>query len=1148
MTDKRAFPGANAAPGRSSTALASVPATANAANVAPAVPETPEKAKARQLVMRASAAHQAGRRDQVKKFLEQAIEADPGNALAQFNLGCIWREAKDIIKAEIHFRNAVKADPEYVDAHHGLGDLLFEAKHLFSAIKCYEKGLKYAPNRLPILVNLMRARIMMRSAKEVEQLSRRILAIEEREADVHSYLAWALYRQKRDLDVAIQHCDRAMELNPSYARALAFKERILTLMGDESGADAAWKQVLELARVGVQNNMKLLHESYLCCDSIQRAGELIQEYLRHHPEDHEAQAALLQVAMHEGDFVEGQKLLDAVLEFLPDNAQLKMGRCLNGFRIGNYAEAMKELEIRWYRSGADKKWALPAPDWNGDPIQDGKLAIYCEQGVGDHVMYAGQMAPARARVRRIAMETGPRTQSLFQRSFPDFEVVTRDQLPPNWDPSEFKAKVAGGDLAVAMGLDFEDLPCREGFLVPDPGLTKKLQDRYRALYPGKILVGISWRSGNRDSAAIRSLELTNWKPIFDVPGVAFISLQYGEVAADLEEVKNELGVDVYWDKSVNAMGNMDPFTAQVAAMDMVVSVDNSTVHYAGALGKPCWVMLPVNSDWRWLTERRSSIWYDSLELFRQRKDYGWDQQVLEIAGRLRDVDAEALAEAMAGMLERCADTMLSHDRKFEGEEFCRMLLELGRRKDVAFHGIGVVATAVGKAEEALPLLARAVELAPDKIAYRADLAVALDAAGEPERAEKLARDTIRRHETNTEALLALGRILTRQARYDEETDYFARVLRKAPDHVESRVQLANLQAIQGDWELAQGNFRKTLDFAPNSAVAHTGAAEAALRLGNYAGGWQHFAWRFGTRPGALPRHLETINPDKRPRSWDGGHMKRARLFLRAERSLVEQLLFAPLLNQALAETRSIHAECDMRLLPLMSANFPKVTFVGAGTTTPDAIERNRTQIVSSLGDLAARYRAENAAFPASPPVLAADAELAQQLRGEYVECLPGRHLVGLSWRGGDTSRKDPASDWLPLWASEDRGIVSVQIQPAESDLAELAAAGCNMIVDPRAAGENILAVCAQLSTLDAVIAVDDLTAILAAALGKPVIKVANLVDPWFWGVEGEQMPWYPNVRVVRRGLGEKLSAAVARAVAILDQQILRGSAKVVSAA
>ena len=72
-----------------------------------------------------------------------------------------------------------------------------------------------------------------------------------------------------------------------------------------------------------------------------------------------------------------------------------MGRCLNGFRIGNYAEAMKELEIRWHRAGADKKWALPCPDWNGDPIQDGKLAVYCEQGVGDHVMYAGQLAPAR---------------------------------------------------------------------------------------------------------------------------------------------------------------------------------------------------------------------------------------------------------------------------------------------------------------------------------------------------------------------------------------------------------------------------------------------------------------------------------------------------------------------------------------------------------------------------------------------------------------------------------------------------------------------------------------------------------------------------------------------------------------------------------
>ena len=503
---------------------------------------------------------------------------------------------------------------------------------------------------------------------------------------------------------------------------------------------------------------------------------------------------------------------------------------------------------------------------------------------------------------------------------------------------------------------------------------------------------------------------------------------------------------------------------------------------------------------------------------------------------------------MADMLERCADTMLLHDRKSEGEEFCRMLLELGRRKDVAFHGIGVVATAVGRAGEALPLLARAVELAPDKIAYRADLAVALDAAGEPERAERLARDTIRHHETNTEALLALGRILTRQARYDEATDYFARVLRKTPDHVESRVQLANLQAIQGDWELAQSNFSKTLQFAPNAAAAHVGAAEAALRLGDYAAGWPHFAWRFGTRPIALPRHLETINPDKRPKSWDGGHLKRTRLFLRAERSLAEQVLLAPLMPEVLAETRTVHAECDPRLLPLMSANFPKVTFVGAGSSTPEALERNRIQIISSLGELAARYRAEKSAFPASPPLLAADAELTQQLRSEYVECLPGRRLVGLSWRGGETPPKEGVRDWLPLWAREDIGIVSTQVQPTEAELAELVGEGCNMIVDPRAGGDNIVACCAQLAALDVVIAVDDLTAVLAATLGKPVIKVASVVDTWFWGVESDRIPWYPTLRVVRRQLGESLAEAVKRALAILNVELQKTPLRAVSAA
>ena len=119
--------------------------------------------------------------------------------------------------------------------------------------------------------------------------------------------------------------------------------------------------------------------------------------------------------------------------------------------------------------------------------------------------------------------------------------------------------------------------------------------------------------------------------------------------------------------------------------------------------------------------------------------------------------------------------------------------------------------------------------------------------------------------------------------------------------------------------------------------------------------WPNFAWRFGTTPEELPRHLAMMAPDDRPKSWTGGKIRRRRLFLRAERNTMEQLLFAPWLADALDDARTVRAECEAKVLPLLQAAFPKARIAGAGTLTPADLVEDRTQIAASLGDIAQAY-------------------------------------------------------------------------------------------------------------------------------------------------------------------------------------------------
>lgn len=1110
------------------------PAPAIIAPPQPRVLSPDVQRKVQDLMVTASNAHRQGKVAKVQKALEQVLDLDNQDDQALFNLGIILRDAKNHGQAELMLRRAIKSNPEKIEAYHALGDLLYDVKHVLSAIKVYENGLEKAPNHLQILANLLRARLAVRHHRDIESLTRRILAIEPGGPDILCYLAWSLLQQKKNFDEALALVDQALVTAPNHVRSMVVKERLALVMGNAALQEEMQAALLDKARDGTIEDIRHIKELYLWSDETKEATRYLNEYLITHPDDSEAEGALIQMVMSDGDFAGAQPVIEKLAAQMPDKIQLQMSLYLNLFRLGEFDRALPGMECRWGRDLAGGKLDFPVPNWQGEEIRDGKLVIYGEQGVGDHVMYAGHMIPARARANHIAFEISPRQSSLFQRSFPDFEVIERGALPPNWRMDEVRAKVAAGDLAYVMGEDYRNLPGREGFLIPHPDLLRKLRKKYQAHFPGKLLVGISWRSGNRDSAATRSLELENWLPILKNSNCGFVSLQYGDVARDIEDMKNEFGIDVLMDPTIEPLGNMDPFAAQVAAMDIVISVDNSTIHYAAGLGKPVWAMLPINCDWRWLTEGEKSIWYDSLRLLRQRQGDSWEQMVENVGRMLAGVDSAELRQAHIAMLKRCAETLQTYNRPSENEDYCRMLLEEDACKDIALHGIARAALGVNKPDDAAAILGRALELAPDRAELRADLAVALDAAGEGARAERLARDTIRQFGDSRAALSAMGRILLRQGRYDEASDFFARVLRADPNDIPSRVSLAKLMGAQGEWELARSNYNKALKFAPTSAIAHVGSAEASLRQGNWAAGWPEFGWRFGTRPGLLPPHLETIDPKAYPPSWNGAHLKRKRVYLRAERSFAEQLLFTPLLVQAQEEARYLLVECHPELTLMLQTLFPKIEFVIPGSLSPKALIEKRIQVQTSLGDLAARYRADAAAFKAQEPLsLAADPALAATFAQEYREALPGCRLIGLNWGGGDWSvRRNPA-DWAALFQAEGVGVVSLQRNATQAELDTLTDLGLNMIVDPRGR-ESLAAYAAQIAAVDAVLAVDDVTAHLAALLGKPVVKPVSRVDHWCWGGSDQPQPWYKNVTTVfdqARGSEELAARAVSAVLA-----------------
>ena len=149
-----------------------------------------------------------------------------------------------------------------------------------------------------------------------------------------------------------------------------------------------------------------------------------------------------------------------------------------------------------------------------------------------------------------------------------------------------------------------------------------------------------FRSQSPGAEREKSIPLPTWTEILPAPDVAFISLQYGETAADIEGAERALGVRVAIDEGIDPVRDLDGFAAQIAAMDLVISVSNTTVHLAGALGQRAWAMIPSDRGrlWYWFLDRTDSPWYARLRLFRKPVGGRWTGALAEVGAALRQLE------------------------------------------------------------------------------------------------------------------------------------------------------------------------------------------------------------------------------------------------------------------------------------------------------------------------------------------------------------------------------------------------------------------------------------------------------------------------------------------------------------------------------
>ena len=309
-------------------------------------------------------------------------------------------------------------------------------------------------------------------------------------------------------------------------------------------------------------------------------------------------------------------------------AHMKLGQAL--LMKGDFAAGWEHYEWRYQIPGAQPLMPKSEqPQWDGRILGPGQpLLLVGDQGFGDVIMFARYVDWARSRATEVILACSAEVEPTLARMFPGLRLVTR------WDLiGPFACYCPFSGLPRLHGTRLDTIPSPGPYLAADPARAALWRDRLAArVSPGSKRVAIAWAGRpTHNNDANRTITLDTLAPLFDIAGMTLISVQKGPAAAQATGYRGRAPL-LNLDPEIQ---DFEDTAAILENVDLLVSVDTSVVHFAGAMGRPVWSMIPFAPDWRWLAAREDSPWYASLRLFRHSAPRRWDLLVPRVAEALR---------------------------------------------------------------------------------------------------------------------------------------------------------------------------------------------------------------------------------------------------------------------------------------------------------------------------------------------------------------------------------------------------------------------------------------------------------------------------------------------------------------------------------
>jgi len=608
------------------------------------------------LFLLGSLAHQTGKFDAACDLLNQAILVNPNAADYHLNLGVVFTSQGRLPDAVAAFRKAISLRPQPA-GYFNLGIALSQMGQSEAAITAYRQSLALDPNQFLTCMMLGNALRELGRIEEALVSYRQALALNPRFPDIHNNLGGALAQLNR-LPEAVASFQQAIALNPNLAEAHNNLGQSLTGMNRLEEAVAAFQKALALrpdyagANNGLGIALQKLKRLEPALAAFRQAVKLApgnDEYLNNmgmtlgdtgHLE--EALTIFRQVITLKPNHAEYQYNMGIALEDLgrpedalaayrqtlalkPDHPDAHMSSGMVHLLLGDFATGWKEYAWRAKCPRVPMQRDLTQPEWTGGDLQGKTILLHWEQGLGDTLHFIRYAPLIAARGAKVVLKCQHELESLMKRIDGISAVAIDEKLLP---PYQLHCPLA--NLPLAFGTTLETIPARTPYVTAPPERIAAWQERIGSP-DGRLRIGLSWAGQpiHRNDRR-RSMRLDQFSPLADIKSARFFSLQKGP--ASIQSATPPPGMDF-----VDCAPDLHDFVetaSLIANLDLIICVDTSIAHLAGAMGKPVWMLLPFVPDFRWMLNRTDSPWYPTMRLFRQPSHGDWPSVMADVSRAL----------------------------------------------------------------------------------------------------------------------------------------------------------------------------------------------------------------------------------------------------------------------------------------------------------------------------------------------------------------------------------------------------------------------------------------------------------------------------------------------------------------------------------